>query len=78
MVPNDPRIYIFAVVRVFVLVWSAVAIANTVSPRWVWGLTGRWRAVREPAPTYFLIRRMIAIGILLLALGFFSLGILGG
>ncbi len=76
--PSDPRIILFAMMRWFACVWTAVAIANVVSPRWAWGLTGRWKAVRQPAPAYFLIRRVVAIVMLVLALGFFGLGILGG
>lgn len=75
---SDPRIIVFAVMRGFAFVWTAVAVANLVSPRWAWGLTARWKAVGEPAPTYFLIRRIIAIVMLIMALGFFGVGILGG
>ena len=53
MVPSDPRVYIFAVVRVSVLVWTAVAIvANTVS-RWVWGRTRPMESSSRTGPYLF-------------------------
>ncbi|NMP24364.1 DUF6199 family natural product biosynthesis protein [Sulfobacillus harzensis] len=74
-VPHGLMTIIFYAVRVFVVLWIALGLANTIAPRWIWRITESWRGVREPGPTYFVIRRVTGVAMLAVAAAFLVLGV---
>lgn len=64
--------------RVFLVLWTAMALANVIGPRWIWRITESWRGVREPSSTYFVIRRVVGVAMLLAAIAVMGIGVLAG
>lgn len=72
---QGPFAMVFAAAKVFLVLWVAMALANIIAPRWIWRVTESWRGVREPAPAYFVIRRVVGVVMLLVAGAFMGLGV---
>ncbi len=75
---STPPIAALWVFRVILALWTALALANAIAPRWIWRVTESWRAVREPSRTYFIIRRIVGVIMLLVAMAVMGIGVLGG
>lgn len=75
---SPPNVVVFWVFRLILGLWTALALANAIAPRWIWRVTESWRAVREPSRTYFIVRRIVGVMMLLVAVAVMGVGVLGG
>ncbi len=76
--PSGPITVLFWALRAFLVLWTAMALANVIAPRWIWRVTESWRATREPSSTYFVIRRVVGVLMLVAALAVIGVGVLAG
>ena len=61
------------ILSIFYIIVFLLGVVNAVAPKWCWKISESWKATQEPSKTYFLIRRisgviiMIVIAIIALA-----------
>ncbi len=60
-------------ITLFFVLWFGIAILNIINPRIIWKITQSWKAHREPPQSYFMIRRIWAIIMLIIGMAFLIL-----
>ena len=63
--PEGTKIFT-TIVFIFYIIIFSIGLVNVVAPRWYWEKFESWKATKEPSRTYFLVKRMTGVVVMII------------
>ena len=63
--PEGTKIFT-TIVFIFYIIIFSIGLVNAVAPRWYWEKFESWKATKEPSRTYFLVKRITGVIIMII------------
>lgn len=63
--PEGTKIFT-TIVFIFYIIIFSIGLVNAVAPKWYWENFESWKATKEPSRTYFLVKRITGVIIMII------------